>query len=195
MFWSYESAFDMTALFYCLDLPRLLILSLPNTSYLHLPIWHFSLLTPCYVSCLIEDNTDVHLHPGIKVWGLWFISDFNLKPPQQIFPIDNNVNLPYETNFLYHFFCDYDLKMSKTVGDECFPTYTTLFCITSIIYYFRIQTTMASYRGVLGIIISNLEGTNPQSWKGAILYTPSCHLISTLVVILFISREFPWHHY
>ena len=36
--------------------------------------------------------------------GLWFISDYNLKPAQQIFSIDNYVNLTSDTNFLYCIF-------------------------------------------------------------------------------------------
>ena len=48
------------------------------------------------------------------VWGLWFISNYNLKPLWQILPIDSNVNLPHVNDFLYHLFFDnYDLKMNK----------------------------------------------------------------------------------
>ena len=35
--------------------------------------------------------------------GLWFISNYDVKPPWQIFPIDSNVNLPCD-DFLYQFF-------------------------------------------------------------------------------------------
>ena len=33
--------------------------------------------------------------------GLRSIGDYNLKPPQQIFSIDSNVNLPCDNNFIY----------------------------------------------------------------------------------------------
>ena len=52
---------------------------------------------------------------------------------------------------------------------------TILFSIGSVIYYFRIQTTLPSLTGVLGIIISNLGGgeLTSQSQIIVIVYTPS----------------------
>ena len=52
------------------------------------------------------------------VWLKWdppvpFISDYDLKPLQQIFSIDSNVDLPCNNDFLYQLFGNYDLKMSK----------------------------------------------------------------------------------
>ena len=68
-----------------------------------------------------------------------------------------------------------------------------LFSIASI-YYFRIQTTIPSWRGVLGINISNLDGNwPPQGQKMAIFYTPSCqtevdgHIVHDIMWILLTS--------
>ena len=40
---------------------------------------------------------------GLLFWGLWFIGNYNLKPLQQIFSIDSNVNLPMIMIFILIF--------------------------------------------------------------------------------------------
>ena len=42
-----------------------LVLSLPNTLCFSLALWKFLLLTPCSVSCLRRDNTDVCLYVSL----------------------------------------------------------------------------------------------------------------------------------
>ena len=54
-----------TALFYHLDLLRLLILSLTTILCLSLPLSDSLLLTPHCISCLNEDNTDVCLYVNL----------------------------------------------------------------------------------------------------------------------------------
>ena len=47
------------------------------------------------------------------ILGLQFICDYNLKPLWLILPTDSNVNFSCDKDFLYTFFSNYDLKMSK----------------------------------------------------------------------------------
>ena len=54
-------------------------------------------------------------------WGLQFISEYDLKPLQQIFLTDSNVNFPFDNNFLYQLFCNFDLKMSNIGRQLTFP--------------------------------------------------------------------------
>ena len=56
LFSSSESACDEATL-YLACLLRLPDLGLPNANFLSVSIWDFSLLTPCCVSCVSEENT------------------------------------------------------------------------------------------------------------------------------------------
>ena len=59
-----------------------------------------------YGTCPVSDD----IYSGAQ--GLRFISDYDLKTPRQIFPIDSDINLLCDNNI----FGDFDLKMSK-IGD------------------------------------------------------------------------------
>ena len=126
-------------------------------------------------------------------WGLWFIGDYNLKPLWQICSTDSNVNLLCDNDFFINFSSDYDMKMSKIYwpfltytevgGHIVCDIYNICLSITNIIYYFRIQTTTPSQRGVWGINMSNLEGNWPPELKMAIFYTPSCQTGGHIVYV------------
>ena len=61
VFFFYISAFEIAFL-------KLPFLSLPNVYFLHLPMWGLSLLTPCSVSCLCEDNTHLCLYASLFMY-------------------------------------------------------------------------------------------------------------------------------
>ena len=50
---------------------------------------------------------------GLWVQGVQVISNNDLKPLWQMFSIDSNINFPSDNDFLYQFFGNYNLKMSK----------------------------------------------------------------------------------
>ena len=138
----------------------------------------------CWFKCFTLTSRD----SDSRYYNLLVIMTWNLCDKYS--PLTAMLICPVITIFYMDFFSDYNLKMSKIGRWSTFPYLyqrvpnnnimgtplntcsSAILFITSIIYYFRIQTIIPSYRGVLGITISNLEGNQaPHSWK-MIFYTP-----------------------
>ena len=70
------------------------------------------------------NNTHIQYTLAWQLWskGLWFISDYDLKPPRQIFLIDSNANLPFDNDFLYWFL--WQLWLENEQLNWLFLTYT-----------------------------------------------------------------------